>query len=199
VDTTAYGRRDVSELRRRLNLTRFTVGYVGRLVEEKGLRVLLGALAGVDFDFQLLVVGRGPLEDEIRAFMAARAWGDRLRIVPGVSHAEIPNYQNCADVLVLHSLTRPDWKEQFGHVLIEAMACEVPVIGSDSGEVPTVIGDAGVITPEGDVAALRRALEDVAASAERRRRLGEAGRRRVLERYTHEELARRLVEFFQRL
>jgi glycosyltransferase involved in cell wall biosynthesis len=199
VDTEEHRRRDAGELRRRLDLTRFTVGYVGRFVETKGIRVLLEALAGAEFDFDLLMVGRGPLEAEIRASMGARGWEDRLRVVSDVSHTEIASYQNCMDVLVLPSLTRPGTREQFGHVLVEAMACEVPVIGSDSGEVPNVIGDAGLVTPEGDVAALRRALADVASSAERRRRLGEAGRRRVLQRYTHEELARQLLEFFRGL
>jgi glycosyltransferase involved in cell wall biosynthesis len=199
VDPLEFRRRDATGLRRALGLDRFTVGYAGRLVEEKGLRVLLEALAGVPFDFQLLLLGRGPLEAEIRAFAAARAWSDRVKIVNGVGHSEMAAYQNCMDVMVLPSLTRPWWKEQFGHVLVEAMACEVPVIGSDSGEVPTVIGQAGLVTPEGDVEALRSALSRVASSSELRRRLGEAGRCRVLEHYTHDHLARRLVAFLHSL
>ena len=58
------------------------------------------------------------------------------------------------DVSVLPSLTRPNWKEQFGRTLAEAMSCETPVIGSDSGEIPHVIGDAGLIFKEGDAQAL---------------------------------------------
>ena len=196
VDPLEFRRRDATGLRRALGLDRFTVGFAGRLVEEKGLRVLLEALAGAPFDFQLLLIGRGPLDAEIRAFAAARAWGARVKIISGVGHSEMAAYQNCMDVLVLPSLTRPWWKEQFGHVLVEAMACEVPVIGSSSGEIPNVIGEGGLVTPEGHVGALRDALARVAASPELRRRLGEAGRRRVLELYTHDELARRLVAFF---
>ncbi len=199
VDPEEFQRRDVSDLRRELGLDRFTVGYVGRFVEEKGIRVLLAALARADFDFQLLMVGRGPLEDEIRAFAQAQRWGDRLKIASGVNQTEVGRYQNCMDVMVAPSLSRPFWKEQFGHVIIEAMACEVPVIGSDSAEVPRVIGDAGLVTPEGEVEALRAALSRVAASPELRRRLGQAGRRRVLENYTHQQLAQKLAGFFQNL
>ena len=69
---------------------------------------------------------------------------------------EVPAVLRALDVLVLPSLTTPSWKEQFGRVLQEAMACAIPVVGSDSGEIPHVIGDAGLVTPEGDAAALRR-------------------------------------------
>jgi glycosyltransferase involved in cell wall biosynthesis len=182
-----------------LGLDRFTVGYTGRFVEEKGIRVLLAALVGVDFDFQLLMLGRGPLEKEIRSFAAKHGWSDRLKIVSGVGHSDIARYQNCMDVMVVPSLTRPFWKEQFGHVIIEAMACEVPVIGSDSAEVPNVIGEAGIVTREGDAEALRAALAGLAADPERRRQLGQAGRRRVLAKYTHERIARQLTEFLRLL
>lgn len=199
VDANEYHPRDSRELRQELGLERFTVGYTGRFVEEKGIRILLEALAGADFDFQLLMLGRGPLESEIRAFAAARGWADRLKIVSGVGHSEIARYQNCMDVMVVPSLTRPSWKEQFGHVIVEAMACEVPVIGSDSAEVPRVIGEAGLVTPEGDIMALRAALNRVAASPELRRQLGEAGRKRVIKNYTNEIIARQLVAFFRQL
>ena len=160
---------------------------------------MLAALAGAVFDFKLLMVGRGPLEDEIRAFAQARGWGDRLKIVSGVNQTEIGRYQNCMDVMAVPSLTRPFWKEQFGHVIIEAMACEVPVIGSDSAEVPRVIGDAGLITPEDDPLALRATLSRFAESAELRKELGKAGRRRVLQTYTHNQIARQLLSFFEGL
>ncbi len=199
VDTDEYCCKDSTELRRQLGLDRFTVGYTGRFVEEKGIRVLLRALAGVTFDFQLLVAGRGPLEDEIRAFGQEHGWGARLKIVSGIGHSQIANYLNCMDVMVVPSLTRPSWKEQFGHVIVEAMACEVPVIGSDSAEVPRVIGDAGIITPEGEVEALRVALERLAAEPQLRRELGRAGRRHVLENYTHQKLAMQLLALFASL
>jgi glycosyltransferase involved in cell wall biosynthesis len=197
VDPDAFAPRDASVARRRLGLDRFTVGYVGRLVEEKGLRVLLDALDTAPFDSQLLLVGRGPMEGAIRDFAAARGWGERLSLVPDAGHGDVPQYLNCMDVLVLPSLARI--YEQFGHVLIEAMACQVPVVGSTSGEIPNVIGDAGLVVPEGDATALRGALARLAGDGRLRRRLGEAGRERVTRLYTHAHLAGRLVEFFRAL
>lgn len=199
VDTDTYRRRDVTRLREELGLHKFTVGYSGRFVEEKGIRVLLEALTQVKFEFQLLMLGRGPLEDEIRAFAQAQGWQDRLKIVSGIGHSDMANYQNCMDVMVVPSLTRTFWMEQFGHVIIEALACEVPVIGSNSGEVPNVIGEAGLITPEGDVARLGEALERVAASPQVRAELGRAGRQRVLDLYTNKKLAEQWVGFFKTL
>jgi glycosyltransferase involved in cell wall biosynthesis len=199
VDPEEFRPRDATELRGKLGLDRFTIGFAGRFVETKGLLILLEALEAAPFDFQLLLVGKGPLEERLRAFARERRWEHRLVIVSDVGHREIAAHYPAMDVLVVPSLTRPPIKEQFGHVLIEAMACGVPVIGSSSGEIPNVIGDSGLVIPEGDAAALRDALGSLAVSAERRRGLGEAGRRRVLELYTHDGLARRLVSFLETL
>jgi glycosyltransferase involved in cell wall biosynthesis len=103
------------------------------------------------------------------------------------------------DCLVLPSRTTPRWKEQFGRVLVEAMACEVAVVGSDSGEIPRVIGGGGVVFPEGDTAALGRGLEALAGSTELRRRLGAAGRARVLTTYTQEKIVADTLAFYQAL
>ena len=100
---------------------------------------------------------------------------------------------------MLPSRSTPSWVEQFGRVLVEAMACAVPVVGSASGEIPNVIGDAGLVFPEGDVEALRGALARLAASPEERRRLGEVGRRRVLERYTQVRIAEATYRVYREL
>lgn len=199
VDPHEFCRKDARALRQSLGLVNFTVGYVGRFVEEKGVMVLLEALAAADFEFQLLMIGRGPLEDKIRVFAQHNGLADKLKIVSGVNQTDIALYQNCMDAMVVPSLTRPFWKEQFGHVIIEAMACEVPVIGSDSAEVPRVIGEAGVVVPEGDAMALRSELKRLGQSASLRRKLGESGRQRVLQKYTHTEIAHQLSGFFRSL
>src|SRR5262249_34312465 len=98
--------------------------------------------------------------------------------------------------LALPSFGQPNWVEQFGRVLIEAMACGVPVVGSDSGEIPHVIGDAGLVVPEDDVSALRDALEALAADPARRAEYARRGRARVLERFTQEQVARRVAAVY---
>jgi L-malate glycosyltransferase len=84
-------------------------------------------------------------------------------------------------------------------VLVEAMASGVPVIGSDSGAIPDIIGEAGVIVPEGDVEALATALADLHCNADRRAELGTLGRARVLERFTHEQVARDTVAVYREM
>ena len=175
----------------------FTIGFVGRFEEEKGLFVLLEALAGLAGDWRLRLVGGGPLRDGLGTYAARLGIGERVSIEPGVPSLAVPGVLRTLDVLVLPSLTRSNWKEQFGRVLVEAMACAVPVVGSDSGEIPNVIGDAGLVTPEGDAAALRETLARVVADAELRATLARRGRDRVLARYTHQHVAEQTVEVYR--
>ena len=115
--------------------------------------------------------------------------GERVDFLGQRASTQMPDVYPTFDVLVLPSLTRPNWKEQFGRVLIEAMACGVPVIGSDSGEIPNVIGDAGLIFPEGDIDALRDSIASLLADPGRRARYAEAGRQRVLAEFTQAQIA----------
>jgi glycosyltransferase involved in cell wall biosynthesis len=111
----------------------------------------------------------------------------------------MPDLIRKLDVIALPSITTNSWKEQFGRVLIEGMACAVPVVGSDSGEIPNVVGDAGLVVPEGDVVSLAGALRRLYENVNLRQTLGERGRERVLSRYTHARIARLTSEAYQRV
>lgn len=174
--------------RAKLGLRGFVVGYVGRLLAMKGLAVLVDALPRLPEDCTLLLVGAGPERDAVEERARRLGVEDRVRILGGVPHEEVPRLMGLLDVLVLPSLTTPRWKEQFGRVLTEAMACGVPVVGSDSGAIPEVIGDAGRVVPEGDSAALAEVLAALARDEAERARLAAAGRRRVAEHFTWERV-----------
>ncbi|MBV8085007.1 MAG: glycosyltransferase family 4 protein [Chloroflexi bacterium] len=177
----------------------FVVGGIGgRFVEEKGVRVLCAAFERLPADCRLLLAGFGPLEDEVRRRAATAGWADRLAIEQAPS-TRMPALYNRMDCFVLPSLTRPNWKEQFGRAIVEAMACELPVVGSSSGEIPEAVGDAGLIVPEGDAAALTEALLRLRADAAERRRLGRVARARVLARFTQARIARATWEFYRDL
>jgi glycosyltransferase involved in cell wall biosynthesis len=103
------------------------------------------------------------------------------------------------DVLCAPSQTTPRWKEQLGRMLIEATACGVAVIGSDSGEIPHVVGDAGMIVPEADEVAWTRAIDRLLADSAHRRALAEAGLRRVGAHFALPVVARRHLDFFRSL
>ena len=175
------------------------IGFVGRLVEEKGGADLLDALARLDgLPWQLDVIGDGPakpalIEQARRLRLADRVTFDTL------PSTRMPGYYRGLDALIVPSLTRPNWKEQFGRVISEAMACGVPVIGSSSGAIPDVVGDAGLIFPEGDVTALADRLGKIMRHPEVRRDLAARGRRRVLERYTQAHVAAQTVAVYESL
>lgn len=178
---------------------RFVIGYVGRLVLYKGVGLLIEALAGMPESCVLRLVGSGPDEADLRRLARERGVAERVEFAPAVATSEVPVALAGIDVLAAPSLTQPNWTEQFGRVLIEAMACEVPVVGSSSGEIPRVIGDAGVIVPEGDAEALRVALLGFAADPALRAEYGRRGRQRVLERFTQEQVARQTVAVYRQV
>jgi L-malate glycosyltransferase len=197
VDTAQFSPQPVQDMRRTLGLKGFTVGYVGRLVPEKGLLGLLEALCRVQGDWSWLIVGSGPLEATLMQRARELGVAERIAWAGVVSHAEVPHYLNAMDALVLPSLTTAQWKEQFGHVLIEGMACGVPVIGSDSGAIPEVIGDAGLVFPEDQIKALAAHLQLLYDDIDLRATLGRRGRDRVLEHFTNKHIAALTADFWQ--
>ena len=175
----------------------FVIGYAGRFVEEKGVDVVLNAAAQLDGDWRVDLNGSGP--DQDRLIELARSLGvtDRVRFLPWVPSHSIADVYRSFDVLVLPSRSKPNWIEQFGRALTEAMACGVPVIGSTCGEIPNVIGDAGLVFPEGDVEALRERLRQLQSQPALRAELAQRGRQRVLDHFTQAQIARKTYAVYQ--
>ncbi|NEQ99917.1 MAG: glycosyltransferase family 4 protein [Cyanothece sp. SIO2G6] len=190
----------------------FVIGFVGRFVREKGLLTVVKALTQLAKENALppwkwLLLGRGPLKDELMQQIESNGLSDRVHWVESVPHDVVPRYINAMDTLLLPSeatydfktLTASGWKEQFGHVLIEAMACQVPVIGSDSGEIPHVIDEGGLVFPEGNADELAERLRQLMRSPERHHDLAQAGYHRAMTKYTNLALAKELLDFYQEL
>ncbi|OCI32666.1 glycosyltransferase [Oerskovia enterophila] len=135
------------------------VGYAGRLAPHKGVDVLLTAVEG-DERLHLTLAGDGPSAPALRE--RARPLGDRVRFVGPLTGDDLVSFYRALDVLAVPSLDTPGWIEQFGRVAVEAMACGVPVVASDSGALPDVVGGAGLLVPPGDPVALHDALVRVA-------------------------------------
>ena len=169
LDTRYFYPKPAHELRERLNLQGFVVGYVGRLVPEKGLDTLLRAAARVLLPLHILIIGNGPERNRLQYLARQLGLGERCRFVEAVPYDDMVDYMNTLDLLILPSRTTVRWKEQFGRVLIEAMGCEVPVAGSDSGAIAEVIGDPDRIFPEGDAQALARIIQRLALDDTQRR------------------------------
>lgn len=186
----------------------FIVGYVGRFVAEKGLLTLLESLAKLpDIPWKLLLLGRGDFKSVLQERSRVLGISDRLIFIESVPHNQVFQYINLMDTLVLPSettkqfktLTNVGWKEQFGHVLIEAMACQIPVIGSDSGEIPNVIGDSGLIFPEGNVEKLQNCLHNLMVNPSLAKDLGQKGYQRAMAFYTNQALAEQLLQFYNKI
>ncbi len=178
----------------------FTIGCVARLVPEKGLIVLLQAAARLGGEWRLRIVGGGPLRAQLEALAGELGIGERVSFLNQIPSTEMPGQYHEMDALAVPSLTTPTWKEQFGpRATVEAMASGVPVVGSDSGAIPNVIGDAGLVVPEGDVDALAGALHLLALSPELRADLGLRGRARVLEHYTQGGVAEATVKVYREM
>jgi glycosyltransferase involved in cell wall biosynthesis len=173
------------------------VGFLGRFVPEKGVLSLTAVLERLSSPWRALFVGSGPLEGALREW-AARHPG-RVAIETAVSHDAVPRWLNAMDMLVAPSQTTPRWREQFGRMLIEAFACGVPVVASDSGEMPHVIGDAGLIVPENDGNEWRRTIDSLAGDAALRLDLARRGRQRAVTSFDWSVVARAHLDFFDEL
>ena len=171
------------------------VGFLGRLVREKGISLLTGVLDRLTAPWRALFVGSGPLEADLQAW--ARRYPGRAVLQPAVGHDQVARYLNAMDVLAAPSQTTERWREQFGRMLIEAFACGVPVVASDSGEIPHVVGDAGIVVGEQDADAWRHTLEHLLTNPARRHDLGERGRRRAADLFAWSVVAAQHLDFFE--
>lgn len=169
----------------------FIVGYCGRLTEEKGLHELLRACDALQ-NVHLALLGSGKLEPWLKEQQQTRPW---LHLLPPRPHFEIPAFLRCLNVFVLPSkpvrTLQLCWEEQFGHVLIEAMACGVATLGSSSGAIPEVIGHEEAVFPYGDATALASRIRNVMKEPTLAQR--QLDRTRSL--YTHDAVAAQWAAF----
>jgi glycosyltransferase involved in cell wall biosynthesis len=181
---------------------RFCIGFLGRLVHQKGIDVLLAAtrrLREQGHHFQIVLCGTGSDEEAIRHEAQKQEVADLVTWRGAVSHEQVPEEMSKFDVLVLPSRTVPEWKEQFGHVLIEAMAMGIPAIGSTCGEIPNVIGRPDLVFSEGDAEALAAILERMILEPAWRKEVEQYGITRVCQNYSHERIAERLVSLWRKI
>lgn len=201
VDTNIFKKTGGSQLREQLagnDENVFLLGYAGRIIKDKGIQVVLKSLPKCGNTI-FAVLGSGPYRNELSRTADKLGLSGRVRFIDSVFHDALPGYLNSFDALVLPSLTTRTCYEQFGRILIEAMACEIPVIGSDSGEIPQVIGDAGLVFRENDPASLADAVLKLKNDRAAAKAFAEKGRKRVLELFSRDVLNRRTEEMYRKV
>lgn len=178
------------------------IGYAGLIGEQKGVSDLMAALemfaAGSTNGVAFLVAGAGPIAESIEArcrlLNEKGIAGHYLGPLPA---DQMPAFMNALDILVVPSRTQRNWKEQFGRIIVEALACGVSVIGSDSGEIPVVVNNPERIFPEGDVLALNARLQslvELMADEADKARLREKAQQSVINRYSDTVTSERFEE-----
>lgn len=172
-----------------------TLGFVGRLAHEKGADILLDALARLPATVRAVIAGDGGLADALRRRAASLGVGDRVRWLGYVPHAEVGAIYPTFDALIVPSRSVPGWREQFGRVVVEALAAGVPVLASDSGELPELVAatGGGWTFPEGDAAALAALVAELLDAPVSLVERGRRGRAAVEERFAMETVAARFA------
>jgi glycosyltransferase involved in cell wall biosynthesis len=131
------------------------IGFAGRLVEEKGIYDLTAALEDLkDIKIKMIWAGDGKERDHLKQLRAKDIFLGQLDL------SEMVEFYNGIDLLILPSKSTPFWKEQFGLVAAQSLACHTPVIGSNSGAIPEVVGNDDFIFPEGDSKALANIIRN---------------------------------------
>jgi glycosyltransferase involved in cell wall biosynthesis len=180
----------------------FQIGFVGRLVYEKGIDLILKAakkLHDRGYTFKIVLCGTGAYEKELRQEVQKHQIEDLVVWKGAVRHDQVPQVMSQFDALVLPSRSIPTWKEQFGHVLIEAMAMGIPTVGSTSGEIPNVIAHPDLVFPENDADALAEVLERLICDRTWWKQARQHCMQRVEQNYTHDRIAQRLIKLWHQI
>jgi glycosyltransferase involved in cell wall biosynthesis len=196
VDASVFNAQGRNAARHALGVPGLAIGYAGRLVEAKGLAKVVSALARCRAKVTLLLLGDGPEIDPLQGQVRALGLADRVRFLPPRRPEQVAEFMRGIDVLVLLSQTTRTWKEQFGRVIMEAQACGTPVIGSDSGAIPLVVGSGGWIVGEDDVTGLTALLDRLADDPAEVAKKAAEGLAQVARRFTPEKVAADLCDVY---
>lgn len=180
----------------------FKIGYVGRVVKEKGIDTLIKAavrLRAKGKRCSLYIVGSGNCKGMLARKIEETGITGQVKFISALKQEELPVFYSLIDAIALPSVTTPGWKEQFGRVLAEAMACETPVIGSSSGEIPNVIGNVGLVFPEGDAEALSVCIERLMDNETLRSELTLKGKERAISHYSWKAIAKKYMTMYEGL
>jgi len=167
---------------------------VARLVPEKGIDDLLEAFLAIrekNPKVKLTFVGSGPLKKELIGYKNV--------FVKSLPYQQIQKEYQRADIFCLPSRETKTWGEQYGMSLLEAMACGLPIVTTNSGAIPEVVGDVALISPHSNAKELKTNLEKLIYNENLRHSLSIAGRQRAVEKYDHRKTGKQIEEIYCKL
>lgn len=178
-----------------------TIVFVGRLVKEKGVLVLIEAFETLYKKHphaRLFILGSGELETTIHARLAKKGLSHAVTIKKLEYHTIAQLYQK-ARIFVLPSISSKTWEEQYGMALIEAMACGLPIVTTDSGAIPEVVGNSAMIVPQNNAPELFRALDTLLSTADIRKKLGTIAYMRARDMFGAHKFSQSIAQIYEKL
>lgn len=188
VDPELFKAADISEIENikssyNVPAGHYIVAFIGRMIREKGIFDFVDSskslLDSLNKPIHFLMVGNGPEKENVKKKVQELGLENSFTFIDKVPSTQVPLIMNALDILVLPSISTTNWKEQFGRVLVEAMACGKAVIGSSSGGIPEVIGDQQYVFVEGNSNQLTRIAEQLISNSELLDQAKKHGRKRV--------------------
>lgn len=193
-------------LMNRLGLDRegFALLFVGRLTREKGIYDLIYAMKLLSLDpaadrVKVIIAGNGPERDRIANTVRRLGLQDRVVLAGNFSYGQMPSLYSVADAFILPSIPVSFWQEQFGMVLVEAMASGLPVISTLSGSIPEVVGDAGLLVQPADPASIRDAIKRLVDDEDDRKKIGMKARDRAVTHFSTDRIYPMLDSVYREL
>jgi glycosyltransferase involved in cell wall biosynthesis len=175
------------------------IGFVGRLVPERGLDLLFRACVGLSGRWTLTVIGTGPSQEELESLAERLGLSARVSWLGPLPREAVDEIWPRLDCVVFPARTTPRWVATAARGALHAMANGVAVVASDSGALPEIVGDTGRIVPEENVPALAAALQELSADRAECERLGSAGRKRIMDQFSDSAIAGKTLSFWRTL
>jgi glycosyltransferase involved in cell wall biosynthesis len=170
--------------------------YAGRLAREKGVEDLIEAFSKVRSQkAELWIVGRGPEEKRLRDLANKISEEKKVRFFGFVPYSDMPSIFKKVDIFVHPG----KWIEPFGRTILEAMLAKVPIITSDSGAPPTIVGDSGVIFRTGNILELAKSLEILIEDQEKRTDMALKAYNMAKNDYSPDAITKRIVNEYKAL
>lgn len=174
---------------------KLTLGFVGRIEDEKGIINFYEAIKFIKEKVRIIIAGNGSKSEWLN--LKIKDLGIEYKFIKDAKMENMPDIYSEIDILIVPSLTTNIWKEQFGRVIPEALSCETAVIGSDSGEIPYVIGDAGLVFKEGNTNDMLEKINYLLDNPEKLIELKRKGRERVIQKFSTVAVANNFVEILK--